>query len=82
MDDFRQTVENELKELTEKTDEEYEEFLKDVDRDSYYHAVNLIDEFSELDEEIYEEWKQDVEELDSPYRLFVLNRILNSHSEE
>ena len=82
MDEFKETVKTELKELLEKTDEEYEEFLKDADRDSYYHSVNLIDEYCELDEEIYEEWKQDVEELDTPYRLFVLKRILNSQNEE
>ena len=56
-------------------EEELEELLKEIDRDQYYWANNLIDEYSELDDDIREEWQEDVDSLDKPYRDYVIRKI-------
>ena len=56
-------------------EEELEELLKEIDRDQYYWANNLIDEYPELDDEIREEWHEDVDSLDKPYRDYVIRKI-------
>ena len=56
-------------------EEELEELLKEIDRDQYYWANNLIDEYPELDDEIREEWQEDVDSLDKPYRDYVIRKI-------
>ncbi len=53
-----------------------EQLLKETDRDSYYYALNLIDEFSELDEETYLQWEEDVFSLDEHYQHFIFHKIL------
>ena len=78
MDEYREVlINNDGEEVdTENCDEEeLEELLKEIDRDQYYWANNLIDEYSELDDDIREEWQEDVDSLDKPYRDYVIRKI-------
>ena len=71
----------ELEELPEevKSEEAYDAFLKDVDRDQYYWAKNLMEEFEDLDEGILEDWKNDLMSLEGHYRFFAIRNILKDH---
>ena len=78
MDEYREVLINndgEEVDIENCDEEELEELLKEIDRDQYYWANNLIDEYPELDDEIREEWQEDVDSLDKPYRDYVIRKI-------
>ena len=78
MDEYREVLINndgEEVDIENCDEEELEELLKEIDRDQYYWANNLIDEYSELDDDIREEWQEDVDSLDKPYRDYVIRKI-------
>lgn len=56
-----------------------EQELKEIDRDQYYHALNLIDEYDGLQPDIYDEWREDVDDLEEHYRHFVWSNIINGN---
>ena len=56
-----------------------EQELKEIDRDQYYHALNLIDEYDGLQPDIYDEWREDVDDLEEHYRYFVWSNIINGN---
>lgn len=56
-----------------------EQELKEIDRDQYYHALNLIDEYDGLQPDIYDEWRDDVDDLEEQYRYFVWSNIINGN---
>ena len=78
MDEYREVLINndgDEVDIENCDEEELEELLKEIDRDQYYWANNLIDEYPELDDEIREEWQEDVDSLDKPYRDYVIRKI-------
>ena len=66
----------EMKKSSEVIDEDQ---LKEIDRDQYYHALNLIDEYKELESDIYDEWQEDVDDLEEHYRYFVWSNIISGN---
>ena len=72
MDEWKRTALGQLLEMAGNDEAE----LRDIDRDQYYWALNLLEEFPELDEETAQEWTEDISQLDCVYRQFVLMRLL------